>query len=148
MRILYAVLLAAVLNCGCKPKNKLPGLKDLVTSDTSKTDTKEEKHIISSRELIIGKWRMTDVLPNPTPKEKDDMINTVMEFTKEGKIMITDKGKTEEAASFTFSFDEKYLLSRGDHNELDTLLIKVLTSNRLVLVSTKDNRTLIAEPVR
>jgi hypothetical protein len=146
MRTLISFLVAVVILNSCKPKSKIPSLKDLVTTDSSKSDSKEseEKNKASAKELIVGKWKVIEMVPTPSESEKDEILNSILEFTNDGRLMFTSKGKTEQVATINFSFDNKYLLSHGDHDEEDTMLIQELNRERLVLSSTRDNKTLVA----
>lgn len=149
MKITSLFIMAAILICSCRPKTTVPGLNNLVTTDTTRVDEKVDTKNVSRRELIVGKWKITGALPEPSELEKNDMLKLILEFTKEGKLFVTEKGKKEEAATINFSFDENYIISRetGHENKVDTILIQELNIKRMVLVSTKDNKTLIAERV-
>ena len=77
------------------------------------------------------------------------MLNTVIEFTKDGKILVTTKGQTKQEASFTLTADNKYMLStETGKDNTDSLLIEEINAERLVLLSEKDKRRLVLTPVK
>jgi hypothetical protein len=150
MRAFTFYLLAFVLFSSCKPKSKIPSLKDIVPSNSSNSDTKEEEknNTAAAREMIVGKWKITEALHTPSESEKEEILNSILEFTNDGRLLFTSKGKTEQVATINFSFDNKYLISHGDHDEDDTMLIQELNNSRMVLTSTRDNKTIVAVPVK
>ena len=95
-----AFLVSVIVIQSCKPKDKT-SVKDLFNKGSDSVAKQLEQKNLTSRGLIVGKWRITDALPPPSEQEKNEMINSILEFTKEGKIIGTTKGKTEEVASFT-----------------------------------------------
>ena len=149
MRTLYLFSVIILLITGCKPKEKGSNVTDLLTKDSTKNEIKAEKKD-SPKEVIIGKWRMKESSPAPTSEEeKTEMLNSVIEFTNDGKILVTSKGETKQEASFTLSMDNKYMLSvEGNKNDMDSIFIEEANPDRLVLVALKDKRRLVLEPVR
>ena len=146
---LLTALFFLIIIDSCKPKNKSEFQNILTKSKDSVVQAPEQKpeqkpdQRPNPHDLLIGKWRVTDVAP-ATESEKSEALNIIMEFTPAGNLFITDKDKTELAATITFSFDNNYLYSRGMHGVLDTLFIEQLNNQTLILSSTKDNKTLVA----
>lgn len=139
MRIISFLLFAAFFIGSCKPKDKGTFFKDLANPDKNREKTQDDP-----RQLIVGKWRITETVPT-SESDRDEVINSILEFTSDGRLYLTSKDKREQVATVTFTFDNKYLLSRGDHDELDTMLIQELSKNRMVLSSVRENKTLVAE---
>ena len=78
-------LIITLMVTGCKPKDKEKSVTDL-TKDSTKSEIKVEKKEAPG-EFIIGKWKMKESSPEPTSEEeKTKMLNTVIEFTKDGKL--------------------------------------------------------------
>lgn len=141
------ILLTAIQSC--KPKNDSK-MEDLFNKSSDSVATRQPvQNDLSPQELLTRKWKVTATIPEVTGEDAEEIRNSTLEFTKQGKLFYTAKGKTEEVASVNFSFDNKYLLSKEPgRDEVDTLLVQELSVNRLVLVMLKENRTLIAEPVK
>lgn len=148
MRTLYLFLIITLMVTGCKPKDKEKSVTDL-TKDSTKSEIKVEKKEAPG-EFIIGKWKMKESSPESTSEEeKTKMLNTVIEFTKDGKILVTKKGETKQEASFTLTADNKYMLStETGKDNTDSLLIEEINAERLVLLAEKDKRRLVLTPVK
>ena len=149
MRRLSFYLIMVLFYIGCKPKDNSRNVTDLLTKDSTKNEIKIEKKG-SPTDLIIGKWKMKESSPEPTSEEeKTEMINTVIEFTRDGKVLVTSKGETKEEASYTLSMDNKYMLStESGKDNTDSLFIEDINNDRLVLSSTKEKRRIVLAPAR
>lgn len=146
-RIQFAISCLAFLMAfqSCKPKDKDQVLQDLFRKDSTRIAGQEDKKNISARELIVNKWRMIEVFPEPpNEQEKSEMLNMVIEFTRDGKVMVTEKGVTKEEATFTLTMDDRYILSTETNRvKTDTIFIEEITPDKLVLRAIKDQTKII-----
>lgn len=146
MRIVFIFFTAALI-CSCKPKDKNNTLESLLKKD-SVSNREPEKKDLSTKEFLLRKWKMQDVSPAPqSPEEKQEMLNTVIEFTSDGKVMVTGKNGTKEEATFTLSMDNKYILSvEAGKDKIDSILIEEVNANMLVLLQEKENMRIVLAP--
>jgi hypothetical protein len=142
------LLLAAIQSC--KPKDKHQAMQDLLRRDSAKNQIKEDKKDGSVRDIIVQKWKVTDAFPAPeNESDKQQMLSTVIEFTRDGRVMITEKGETKQAAFYTLTMDDRYMLSTDEgKDEVDTILISEINPNKLVLIGEKDKRKIIFQRYR
>ena len=76
---------------------------------------------------IVGVWEMT----------KGDRIGTRYEFTKDGKIKVTDKAGKEQPLEVSYKIKGDDLLlevKMADKTEMETVTIKKLTDQLLVII--------------
>ena len=99
------------------------------------------------KDLIVNKWKITNIdVPNmPLPDSvKASVMKGTMEFTKDGKMLITGMGN-DQSGTYTVSEDGKtlFVVTNGQTQSND---IKEVTSSKLVLFDKTNNSTLTAVP--
>ena len=99
------------------------------------------------KDLIVNKWKITNIdVPNmPLPDSvKASVMKGTMEFTKDGKMIITGMGN-DQSGTYTLSDDGKtlFVVTNGQTQSNE---IKELTSSKLVLFDKTNNSTLTAAP--
>ena len=101
----------------------------------------------NSKELIINKWKITDVdVPNmPLPDSiKTQVMKGTMEFTKDGKMNITGMGN-DQSGTYTLSEDGKTLFvvtnGKTESNE-----IQELSASKMILYDKSNKSKLTVVP--
>ena len=99
------------------------------------------------KDLIVNKWKITNIdVPNmPLPDSvKASVMKGTMEFTKDGKMLITGMGN-DQSGTYTVSEDGKtlFVVTNGQTQSND---IREVTSSKLVLFDKTNNSTLTAVP--
>ena len=147
MKILSALLTAAILIGSCKPKDGST-VTEVLNKDSSANKTQQQESTASTKDLLFKKWRITDAFPGPeSPDEKLEMLKTVIEFTSDGKVMVTGSGGTNQEATFTLTTDDKYILSTDKgKDKSDSISIEMINTNKLVLLSLKDKTRITLAP--
>ena len=99
------------------------------------------------KDLIVNKWRITDMttageqMPDSL---KAKMMQGTMEFTKDGKIMLTGMGD-DQSGTYTLSDDGKTLtVTVSGHPETDD--VNELSSSKLVITDKAQGGKLTAVP--
>ena len=104
----------------------------------------------SPKELIVSKWKVTAVSDDqvdpgskmPEAEKKELIEKTLMEFTADGKCMITSREGTENG-SYTLSEDGKTLSMKQDGTDRsDKVDVNELSENKLVLTDLKSKMKL------
>ena len=99
------------------------------------------------KELIVKKWRVTDIdIPNmPMPDTaKATLMKGTLEFTQDGKMIITGMGKNQ-SGTYTLSDDGKklFVIVNG---KTETNEIKELTTSKMILIDKTNNSKLTVVP--
>ena len=99
------------------------------------------------KDLIVNKWKITDIdVPNmPLPDSvKASVMKGTMEFTKDGKMIITGMGN-DQTGTYTLSDDGKalFVVTNGKTESNDIL---ELTSKKMVLSDKANNSKLTVVP--
>jgi len=99
------------------------------------------------KDLIVNKWKITNIdVPNmPLPDSvKASVMKGTMEFTKDGKMLITGMGN-DQSGTYTVSEDGKtiFVVTNGQTQSNE---IREVTSSKLVLFDKTNNSTLTAVP--
>ena len=134
----------------CKPKDKHQAMQDLLRRDSAKQAIKEEKKVSQVREIILQKWRVVETLPAPESEEdRQTLLSTLIEFTADGRVMVTTGGETKQEGSYTLSMDNRYMLSTDiGRSEVDSIFIAEIDPGKLVLIGEKDKRKIILQPFK
>ena len=101
------------------------------------------------KEMLVNKWRITDMtMPGQTMPDsvKGNIAKGTMEFTKDGRILLTGMGKgADQAGTYTLSDDGKILTvvtnGRSEVND-----VTELSKSKLVIVDKLNGGTLTAVP--
>lgn len=102
----------------------------------------------SAKDNIVNKWKLTDVSGEGASKmsdgEKKEMLDKlVLEFTKDGKCIMSGQGDTPQTGTYTLSEDEKTLTMKQDgHENGEQMNVGELTSGKLVMTENKDMTTM------
>jgi uncharacterized protein (TIGR03066 family) len=112
-------------------------LATLVLGPTLSADDKKDEKIDAAK--LVGKWE---------PKEKKEGTSVTIEFTKDGKIMISGtRGGQDFKADGTYKIDGNQMtqtLTLGDKEQTATRTIKKLTDTEVVMTDEKGmERTLL-----
>ena len=102
----------------------------------------------NTKELIVNKWRITNITsPN---MEVPDSIKKVLskgtlEFTKDGKFLVTGMGMDDQTGTYTVSENGKKLVTvtngRSETNEINEL-----TKIKIILTDTRNSSRVTAVP--
>jgi len=103
--------------------------------------------IANPKELIVKKWRVTDIdIPNmPMPDTaKTTLMKGTLQFTQDGKMIITGMGKNQ-SGTYTLSDDGKklFVIVNG---KTETNEIKELTTSKMILIDKTNNTKLTVVP--
>ncbi|MDQ6756119.1 MAG: lipocalin family protein [Bacteroidota bacterium] len=101
------------------------------------------------RELIVKKWRITDITaPNMVVPDsiKNALRQATMEFTKDGKFLITGLGMgDDQSGTYSLSDDGKKLITvtygRSETNEINEL-----TKIKMIITDLRNSSKLTAVP--
>ena len=147
MKILSVLLTAAILIGSCKPKDGST-VTEVLNKDSAVNKIQPQVSTASVKELLLKKWNITDAYPSPeSPDEKLEMLKTVIEFTSNGKVMVTSSTGTNQEATFTLTMDDKYILSTDKgKDKSDSISIEEINANKLVLLSFKDKTRITLAP--
>jgi len=102
----------------------------------------------SAKELIVNKWKLTEVsgegIKDMTDAEKKEMTEKfVLDLTKDGKVSMTGMGETPKTGTYTVSEDGKtLLLTRDGDSNAEPQDINELKADKLVITSIKDKMKL------
>ena len=99
------------------------------------------------KDLIVNKWRVTNIeIPNmPLPDStKAEVMKGTMEFTKDGKLMLTGMGN-DQTGTYTLSDDGKTLfVTTAGKTESNDIL--ELSSSKMVLLDKTNQSKLTVVP--
>lgn len=99
------------------------------------------------KDLIVNKWKITDIdVPNmPLPDSvKAIVMKGTMEFTKDGKMMLTGIGN-DPSGTYTISDDGKTLFVVTNGKTESNEIIE-LTSSKMILLDKTTNSKLTVVP--
>jgi regulatory protein YycI of two-component signal transduction system YycFG len=100
----------------------------------------------NSKELIVNKWKITDITA-PNMEVPDSIKNALkqgtLEFTKDGKFLLTGMGTDNQSGTYTLSDDGKKLITvtngRSETNEINEL-----TKTKIILTDTRNSSRITA----
>lgn len=99
------------------------------------------------KDLIIKKWKIVNIdipdMPLPDSVKANAMKGT-MEFTKEGKWIVTGMGN-DQSGTYTLSEDGKTLFVVAN-GKTETNEIVEITGSRMILLDKSNNSKLTVEP--
>lgn len=119
-KIIFLLLFPAVIFISCKSNN--------------------------SKELIINKWKITDITaPNMAVPDsiKKALMQGTLEFTKDGKFLVTGMGLDDQSGTYAISADGKKLIT-VTNGRTETNEINELTKSKITLTDTRNSSRLTA----
>ncbi|MEO5647990.1 MAG: lipocalin family protein [Chitinophagaceae bacterium] len=101
------------------------------------------------QDLIVKKWAITDVKVGGEEKmsdqEKQIMLKLEMDFTKDGKLIVTGLPQGTKTGSYSLSEDGKTLTTTDPGGNSTPNDVSTITKNKLVFKNPKDGLTFTLE---